>query len=704
MASGSSRNSLGPEQVEDRLRALLEPCLSSRRTAAQLVPGIATLARPEQEFVLHWVRVLAQSSAELAYQFAAAVPRALALLGERGTEAWLMAAMDVFDRESRYAASAALKDPARFARTWSDRSHTLRLADTVRVLELFLCGLAGRALSVAPDEAPWTDTQTVYLPPEVSRFADRERNFLVYKAMAGLAWAQTRFGTFGREIAATVEHGAAPARARRWLAFLEAVRLDTRIAAALPGLARDMRALQQPAPDAKLAKLLEPLRAEGASVAETIAVLSNIDIARAPPQWCYVGPLRPEQAVAVRAARIDREKDAFRAMLATLRNDRDGRVGAEDAGPAQFAATFSEPDAAGERQVELLLDGMPLSPPAGAARLVQSILQDVGEIPPEYLVPAGANVCDRLADPGPDTASDGDAAGDNEGAQLYDEWDHARKRYRRDWCALRIRDVHPGDAGFVRCTLEKYRPQIASLKRTFEALRGADRTQRRQPHGDAIDLDAAVAGRADLAAGREFPERLFTRRHRTERSIGVMFLVDMSGSTKGWINDAEREALVLLCEALEVLGDRYAIYGFSGMTRKRCELYRVKRFDEPYGTLVKSRIAGITPQDYTRMGVAIRHATGMFAAEDVRTRMLVTLSDGKPDDFGDGYRGEYGIEDTRRALLEARRRGIHPFCITIDEQARDYLPHMYGAASWILVDDVRRLPVRTAEAYRRLTS
>jgi nitric oxide reductase NorD protein len=703
MESGSSHTSLGPEEVEDRLKVLLEACLSSRRTAAQLVPEIAALARPEQEFVLHWVHVLAQSSAELAYQFAAAVPRALALLGERGTEAWLIAAMDMFDRESMYAASATLKDLARFARTWSDHSHTLRLADTARVIELFLCGLSGRALRVAPDESPWTDTQTVYLPLEVSRFADRERNFLAYKAMAGLAWAQTRFGTFGREIVATVEHSAAPARARRWLAFLEAVRLDARIAAALPGLARDMRTLQQPAPDAQLRALLEPLRAQTASVCDTIAVLSGIDIGRAPPQWCYVGPLRPEEAAAVRAARIEREKDAFRAMLATLRNDCDELDGADDAGIERFAATLSEPDTSGERQFDLLLDGVPLPPPADAASLVQSILQDLGEIPPGYLVPAGAGAYDPLSNPGLAAASDGDAASGDDGASLYDEWDHARKHYRRDWCALRTRDVHPGDAGFVWRTLEKYRPQIASLKRTFEALRGEERTQRRQSHGDGIDLDAAVAGRADLAAGREFPERFFTRRHRTERSIGVMFLVDMSGSTKGWINDAEREALVLLCEALEVLGDRYAIYGFSGMTRKRCELYRVKRFDEPYGTLVKSRIAGITPQDYTRMGVAIRHAAGMFAAEDVRTRLLITLSDGKPDDFGDGYRGEYGIEDTRQALREARRHGIHPFCITIDEQARDYLPHMYGAASWILVDDVRRLPVRTAEVYRRLT-
>ncbi len=691
---------IGAKEVEACLEELLEACLSSRRTAAQLVPAIAALAPPQQDFLLHWVRVVAQESAELAYQFAAAGPRAFALLGERGTEAWLIAALDAFDRESMSAASATLKDLTRFARAWSEQADALRLADVTRVLELFLCGLSGRALRVAPDAAPWTDTQTVYLPVEVARFAARERNFLVYKAMVGLAWAQTRCGTFGAEIVAALGRSPEPSRARRWLAFLEAVRLDAKLAIALPGLARDMRALQIPAPDADVRALLQPLRAARASAADTVAVLARIDILRAPPQWCYVGPLHPERAADVRAARIAREKEAFRALLGSLR---DARHENPKATGAQFTAVLSDPDATGEREVELLLEGKSVTPRADATRLVRSILQDLGELPPEYLMPAGAGDCQ----PAPQPASGGpdEQPADNDaGAALYDEWDFARKHYRRNWCALRLRDIHPGDPGFIGRTLEKYRPHIASLKRTFEALRGEDRTHRRQPYGDGIDIDAAVAGLTDLAAGREFPEWFFTRRHRSERSIGVMFLVDMSGSTKGWINDAEREALVLLCEALEVLGDRYAIYGFSGMTRKRCELYRVKQFDEPYGALVKSRIAGITPQDYTRMGVAIRHTARMFAAEDVRTRLLVTLSDGKPDDFGDGYRGEYGIEDTRQALLEARRQGIHPFCITIDEQARNYLPHMYGAASWILIDDVRRLPVKTAEVYRRLTS
>ncbi len=138
------------------------------------------------------------------------------------------------------------------------------------------------------------------------------------------------------------------------------------------------------------------------------------------------------------------------------------------------------------------------------------------------------------------------------------------------------------------------------------------------------------------------------------------------------------------------------------MTRKRCELYRIKEMDEAYSDAVKARIAGIEPKDYTRMGATIRHLTMLLNKVSSRTRLLITLSDGKPDDY-DGYRGEYGIEDTRQALIEAKRSGIHPFCITIDREARDYLPHMYGAVNYTQVDNVHRLPIRVSDIYRRLT-
>jgi nitric oxide reductase NorD protein len=269
---------------------------------------------------------------------------------------------------------------------------------------------------------------------------------------------------------------------------------------------------------------------------------------------------------------------------------------------------------------------------------------------------------------------------------------------------LRETDVQPGDDEFVKRVYAKHASNIARLKRTFELVRGEERLLKRQPEGDGIDLDALVEGYCDMHAGTELPPLLFTRRRKIERDLAVMFMVDMSGSTKGWINEAEREALVMLCEALEALGDRYAIYGFSGITRRRCEVFRVKRFDEPYGSLVRSRIAGIEPQDYTRMGAAIRHLTMRLDEVEARTKLLVTLSDGKPEDYSDNYRGEYGIEDTRQALLEAHKLGIRPFCITIDHEARDYLPHMYGAVNWTLVDDVATLPVKVADIYRHLSA
>ena len=215
-----------------------------------------------------------------------------------------------------------------------------------------------------------------------------------------------------------------------------------------------------------------------------------------------------------------------------------------------------------------------------------------------------------------------------------------------------------------------------------------------------MDIDALMEARADAHRGLEMSDRLFTQRNRVGRNIAVMFMVDMSGSTRGWINQAERESLLLLCETL---GDRYAIYGFSGMTRKRCETFRVKGFDDPYGGEIRGRIAGIEAKDYTRMGAAIRHLTKILARIDAKTRILVTLSDGKPDDYSDEYRSEYGIEDTRRALIEAKRRGIYPFCITIDKEGREYLPHMYGAVNYTIVDEVERLPCKVSDIYRRLT-
>jgi nitric oxide reductase NorD protein len=348
---------------------------------------------------------------------------------------------------------------------------------------------------------------------------------------------------------------------------------------------------------------------------------------------------------------------------------------------------------------------MPINPPEDVRQLLTSVYLDLGEIPPEYLVPAGPGEYDpslyEEKTLNPDEVWQGTYH--EEGAILYPEWDFGRQHYRKNWCVMRERTVPQLDDGFTARTLEKYGGLVKHLRRTFEAMRDEDRLLKREVIGDDVDIDALVEALSDARDGSEMSDRLFLHRHHAERNIAVLFMVDMSGSTKGWINEAEREALLLLCEALTVLGDRFAIYGFSGITRKRCETFPIKSFAEPYGESVRRRIAGIAPQEYTRMGVAIRHFSSILKEVDARTRLLVTLSDGKPDDYHDGYRGRYGIEDTRMALVEAKRSGIHPFCITIDTEAQEYLPHMYGPVNYTVVDDVKQLPLKVADIYRRLT-
>ena len=701
-------------ELEARLDEALDAVLSSRRTAAPLAKALAEFERAQQEFVLKWVDIVTKTNAEMAYQFAARAPEAFRLLDPAAIEQWIIRAMDVYDKQGLYPGCSALAQLQSFAVEAAEAAHSVALEEIQHVLELFVHGLAGRRLKFEAGKETGTDTATLFLPARQGRFSEHHDNFLLYKAMAAYLWAQVWHATFrapegAPPLTAVLATFPDPDRAQRLFHALETVRLNACIARELPGLYRDMLAIQRLAGEVHypsawttaLQRLSQPL----ATVLDSRQLLATLYDGEIPAPFCYQGVLLAERAQQVMQERLAQEKDLLRQALTHL-----GQESPADKTDTQGAARepkrfnleqIPDPDRPGHFIFTLSLDGQPIQPPADVRALMDSIVQDLGQVPEDYLVAASAGGYRQAAEEKrPEDVWKGTYH--EEGAFLYNEWDHRRQHYRKHWCVLREIDVHPDDEPFVARTLNKYRDVLAQLRKTFEALRGENRLLKKQINGDDIDFDALVEARADMKSGMEMSERLFTKLHKIERNIAVMFMIDMSGSTKGWINDAERESLVLLCEALEILGDRYAIYGFSGMTRKRCELYRIKRFDEPYGDDVRRRIAGIRPQDYTRMGVTIRHLTKLLNDVEARTKLLITLSDGKPDDY-DGYRGEYGIEDTRMSLIEAKRAGIHPFCVTIDETARDYLPHMYGAVNWTLVDDVRKLPLKVSDIYRRLT-
>ncbi|MDP2963422.1 MAG: nitric oxide reductase activation protein [Sulfurimicrobium sp.] len=676
----------------------------------ELAISLAALAPEDREFLLGWTRRIASTNIQIAYQFALRAIKLLDRMDRRLIEAWALHAMDTYDRSGLSAGMRIIKEVENFAHQSHERSAGVVFEDVGGIMLNFVHGLSGRRLRLEQGDAAYTDSETLFLPAVIARMQTASDNFTLCKAMVAMMWAQTRYGSFRTDLPEQLNAYDDAGRALTRLQALETLRLEACIARELPGLYREMQRLRaeldESLPAAWQHFALE-LGKAGASISDSLHLLAEAYAGPPPPDICYQSEIRPETVAQCMAARIAKEKILLRVKLAQLEQElRKHRPDEAEGRLAQFGLTEKPETEHGQTALELTLDGAPIAPPEGVRQLLTSIQLDLGEIPPEYLVAAGPGEYDpRLYEE--KTANTDDVwqgTYHEEGATLYPEWDYGRQHYRKNWCVMREKEVIPVHDGFRKNTLEKYSGLVKHLRKTFEAMRDENRLLKRQAYGDNVDIDALVEALADARDGSEMSDRLFMRMHRTERNIAVMFMVDMSGSTRGWINDAERESLVLLAEALETLGDRYAIYGFSGTTRKRCELFRIKRFDEPYNEEVQARISGIRPQEYTRMGFAIRHLTSVLNEVEARTKLLITLSDGKPDDYHDNYRTQYGIEDTRKALQEAQRSGIHPFCITLDEKARDYLPHLYGAVNYTVIDEVHKLPFKVADIYRRLTT
>jgi nitric oxide reductase NorD protein len=222
----------------------------------------------------------------------------------------------------------------------------------------------------------------------------------------------------------------------------------------------------------------------------------------------------------------------------------------------------------------------------------------------------------------------------------------------------------------------------------------------------------------DKRAKGQPSERIYSKRLRKQRDVCVSLLLDQSSSTARTITrnplqpythpgrriiEIEKEGLVLMSEALEAVGDVYSIAGFTSEGRRNVKYYTVKDFNEKYSDETERRIGGITFQNNTRLGAAIRHAAAKLLKQEARTKILIVLTDGRPydHDYGDA---RYAREDVREALTEARMNAITPFCITIDRDSESELKDLYGDVGYTIIDDVLNLPERLPNIYRRLTS
>lgn len=395
--------------------------------------------------------------------------------------------------------------------------------------------------------------------------------------------------------------------------------------------------------------------------------------------------------------------------------------------------------------------GAPLSPEELKALLEAGIELNIRQSKPDSLSPQGLYITDldgKLpAHSDPDTLlpENGTVMSTRRRRErqealtfFYDEWDYHIADYRARWCRLR-EIMLSGDAGeFFAKTLGDYVALTPAIKAEFQRIRPEQyRLVRGLEDGEEFDLNAVVTAVSDRRARLAPSPKVYTTKRQTERDVAALFLLDMSASTDepvvplpptysqddpddwlaAWkkkpatlppkprrIIDVTKEALVLMAEALEEIGDAYAVYGFSGQGRDNVEFYHVKSFTESLSPTIKGRIGAIEPKRSTRMGPAIRHSLEKLKDIACRVKLLVLLSDGFPQDMDygtDRRSATYGIQDTMMALREADQAGVLTFCLTIDKAGHDYLRDMCAPSRYMVLEDVTSLPTELPKVYQR---
>ncbi|HZP42241.1 MAG TPA: VWA domain-containing protein [Candidatus Binatia bacterium] len=607
------------------------------------------------------------------------------------------------------------------------------------------------------------------LPARIDLLPTHEENCRLYRFLAAVQAGRREFGTYDvPALGATLRDADAPELLEEMFLLADGVRVHHRLARAYPGLAADARfagtrvlarAAAGPAPartgvvDALFAvvlagapraawpawlppdvataalALLAPLAAPGATAEDALRVARALVAALTPPA----------------ARRSRRQAEAESVALGDLGLLDPGSYG-DDGGPGADGLAPRVPVLPGEAELpeglRLALDGEGDEPPgagrplsldelrrllAAGAAIGQGtgegddaaglpITDLVGKIPAEQL-----EALRRLLARGDDGArrparrADRDETDDGP-SFLYDEWDDVIRDYRDRWCRLREVEIAADSGEWFNAALLEYGALIPEVRRQFQRIRPETyRTIRGLEDGEDFDLGAVIDARSERRARRAPSTKLYRSRAREARDVATLFLVDMSASTDEpvataagagrRIIDITKAALVVMTEALGALGDAYAIYGFSGQGRANVEFYPVKAFAEAMSPAVKARIGGIEPKRSTRMGAALRHATAKMAAVASRSKHLILLSDGFPQDvdYGDDRRSHaYGIRDTAVALREAEAAGITPFCITVDRAGHDYLREMCDAHRYVVIDDVTALPHELPKIYTRL--
>ena len=696
--------------------------------------------------VLKIVIEISNTSANSAVECFKASPVALRQASLEQFEQWALQGLELYGKDSRRASAYYGLESNRSREALHKSEGGLTLESISQTLRLYVEGLTGRELVIKPindipNDFKIGDGRTILLPSAITEFEDEASNFKLYKALAAHAAGQVEFGTYASDLeplqAANVEiitqfqnhpkKKPTPSisfnnflgilenfpntkLAQRLFTSLENGRIDRCLRQNYRGLRRELDFVRS---------RLEKSRPNFNELPKELAVFEMLF------QEAILGGMSnvakdsyPQLAQEIEAtfdSYINYSTTVADSLMATLKLYKF----LDNADNSEEVEMESEKNSDQSGQSESDIGGQEEASNQPQQQTSNKTLNEPFSYWSPTLEPIVNPADEILASLATEIEMPEQGLEPGDKAFFYDEWDRELGDYRTHWCRVIERRNTFGNRSFVDGVKGRYAGVISSIRHQFQMLRPENlRKIMGELDGDDYDLQALIDYAIDRRSSGIVSERIYTRKLRRQRDVMVSFLLDMSSSTARTISrypnqpyskpgqriiDIEKEGLVLMSEALEAVGDRYSIQGFTSEGRRNVKFYIAKDFNEIYSEDVAKRIGGITYQNNTRLGAAIRHATARLEKQDARTKLLIVLSDGRPydHDYGDS---RYAREDTKIALRQAKISNITPFCITIDRESEEQLKDLYGEVGYTIIDNVLSLPERMPSIYRRLTT
>lgn len=264
---------------------------------------------------------------------------------------------------------------------------------------------------------------------------------------------------------------------------------------------------------------------------------------------------------------------------------------------------------------------------------------------------------------------------------VYDEWDHKKRSYKEDFCKVYPKTLLKTDVSYYKKTIEQNRSTLMGLRKMLTTVNNKYQQQWHQTQGEEFDIDAITDLFVDINSGHTPSEKIYLSKRKKEKDLSILLLLDISLSSDSYaagnrVIDVEKQVSILFGEILQEFNIDFSIDCFYSKTRNHTSYITIKDFDEDWNT-AKFKVGSVQPSGYTRIGAALRHSGAMLDKRDSKTKWVILISDGKPNDY-DRYEGKYGVNDVKQALRELNERKINSYALAIEAQAKYYLPQMFG--------------------------